>query len=168
MSNVAGFGYHLILVISRCRSGRIRFSWTSGIKGKVWINQNETLSKIENSIINTHNFDPIKLVFQHSWDGYFDKVSYGLTKNYGYCTIFNFPECLIFYDSDFTLIFLCQFISLNFEFGITLSIVQWSQKILARSHFFHLSFHRFFQFSQKAHRITKCFIYHMKDLKSGY
>ena len=52
--------------------------------------------------------------------------------------------------------------------GILCNKIHWSQKILARSHFFHLSFHRFFQFSQKAHRITKYFIYHMKDLKSGY
>ena len=49
-----------------------------------------------------------------------------------------------------------------------LDALHWSQKILAWSHFFHLSFHRFFQFSQKAYRIIKCFIYHMKELKSGY
>ena len=47
-------------------------------------------------------------------------------------------------------------------------IVHWSQKILARSHFFHSIFHRFFQFSQKWLKIIKCFIHHMKDLKSGY
>ena len=40
-------------------------------------------------------------------------------------------------------------------------LLHWSQKILARSHFFHLSFHRFFQISQKQLRITKCFLYHM-------
>ena len=70
---------------------------------KVWINKNETLSKIENSVKST-------ILIQSNWfssnlkymgDGYFDKVSYGLIKNYGCYTIFNFWECLIFYDSDF-------------------------------------------------------------------
>ena len=46
--------------------------------------------------------------------------------------------------------------------------IHWSQKILARSHFFHSFFHRFFQFSQKLLKIIKCFIHHMKDLKSRY
>ena len=70
---------------------------------KVWINKNETLSKIENSVTSTiliqsnWSFSNLKYL----WDGYFDKVSYGLIKNYRCYTISNFWECLIFYDSDF-------------------------------------------------------------------
>ena len=46
--------------------------------------------------------------------------------------------------------------------------VQWSNLISARSRFFHSIFHSFSQFPQMSLRIAKCFIYHMKDLKSGY
>ena len=72
-------------------------------KLKVWINKNETLSKIENSVLST-------ILIQSSWffsnikypgDGYFDKLSYGFTKNHVCYTVFNSWECLIFYDSDF-------------------------------------------------------------------
>ena len=34
--------------------------------------------------------------------------------------------------------------------------------------FFESTFDRFLQFSQKLFRITKCFIYHMKDLKKEH
>ena len=46
--------------------------------------------------------------------------------------------------------------------------VHWSHLISARSRFFHSFFYTFSQFSQKPPRITKCLIYHMKDLKSGH
>ena len=75
----------------------------SGSPYKVWINKNETLSKIENSVTSTiliqSNWFSSNL--KYMWDDYFDKVSYGLIKNYGCYTFFNFWECLIFYDSDF-------------------------------------------------------------------
>ena len=71
---------------------------------KVWINKNETLSKMENSVTSTILIQSswFSSNLKYPWDDYFDKVSYGLTKNYGCYTIFNFWECLIFYDSDFT------------------------------------------------------------------
>ena len=46
--------------------------------------------------------------------------------------------------------------------------IQWSNLISARSRFFHSNFRSFSQFSQMPLRIAKCFIYHMKDLKSGH
>ena len=68
-------------------------------ESKLWINKNETLLKIEDSVTSTiliktnWFFSNLKYL----WDGYFDKVSYGLIRNYGCYIIFNFCECLIFW-----------------------------------------------------------------------
>ena len=50
----------------------------------------------------------------------------------------------------------------------TLHRIHWSHLISARSCFFESIFDRFLQFSQKLFRITKSFIYHMKDLKKEH
>ena len=46
-------------------------------------------------------------------------------------------------------------------------IIHYANLISERSCFFESIFDRFLQFSQKLFRITKSFIYHMKDLKKG-
>ena len=71
---------------------------------KVWIDKNETLSKIENSAKSTILIRSswFSSNIKYIWDGYFDGDSYELTKNYGCYTIFSIWYCLIFYDSDFT------------------------------------------------------------------
>ena len=47
-------------------------------------------------------------------------------------------------------------------------IIHYANLISERSCFFESIFDRFLQFSQKLFRITKSFIYHMKDLKKEH
>ena len=60
------------------------------------------------------------------------------------------------------------FDGLVFELFSDTGVIHWSHLISARSCFFESIFDSVLQFSQELSRITKCFIYHMKDLKSEH
>ena len=82
---------------------RVFDQWDCSVLPKVWINKNEPLKDFENRVTSTiliqSSWSSSNLKYQ--WGGYFDKVSYEMTKNYWFYTIFHFWGCLIFYDSDF-------------------------------------------------------------------